>query len=266
MERLLVLRLRSRGCAAEAWVNDIPLGRTPPGGGRVDLPIHEYVASGANRVQLVVEPLPVGAAPAAAAEARFADGVQGAALSLLLPRVGQPASEERSRTLAQLEWQPADGEVYEPPVELSQTVQIPVQFPRWRWLDAPPVADAAAHAAPLAKLVQAIAVGLARGDGDPLVACARLRFEELALAYQRPVAGEIARWRDAVRAWHAVHPLRPALPTAASLRLRRCAGGGLLECLAADGRPALRAPGADGTQLEWPLRVAVVDGQYYVLR
>ena len=33
MERLLLLRLRSVGCAAEARINDIPVARTPAGGG-----------------------------------------------------------------------------------------------------------------------------------------------------------------------------------------------------------------------------------------
>ena len=55
MDRLLVLRLRSKGVAAEAWLNGVALLRTPKAGGDCSLPVHEFVIAGSNRLELVVD-------------------------------------------------------------------------------------------------------------------------------------------------------------------------------------------------------------------
>ena len=60
--------------------------------------------------------------------------------------------------------------------------------------------------------------------------------------------------------------LKVALPAAASLRLRPVAGGRLLDALGSDGGPALRGTLADGSDVAWPARIAVVDGRCHVLR
>ena len=56
------------------------------------------------------------------------------------------------------------------------------------------------------------------------------------------------------------------LPAPAKLQLRPVAGGRLLECLGGDGRPFLHSVRAGGERVEWPLRLAAVDGRFYVLR
>ena len=62
MDRLLVLRLRALGATAEAWLNGVPVARTPKGGGDCCVPVHEYVIAGANRLELVIDPPLPGAA------------------------------------------------------------------------------------------------------------------------------------------------------------------------------------------------------------
>ena len=164
-----------------------------------------------------------------------------------------------ARSLAQLDWAPAADTVYEAPLALRQAVQLPTAFPRWRWLDAPPVADAAALRPLVAGFLLEIALGLARGNPEPWLQATRLRLEEQATAYQRPLADDVARLRRHLAGLQ-------ALPAAAQLQLRPVAGGRLLDCLASDGGPALRGSLADGAQLAWPARVAVVEGSCYVLR
>jgi hypothetical protein len=265
MDRVLVLRLRSHGVAAEAWLNGLPLARTPKGGGDCCVPVHEFVIAGSNRLELVVDPptLAAGAPPPAPV---YGDGTAKADASLLLPRVGQLVSEHFARQLGQVAWASEDGEVYRPPVRLAHELDIPVRFPRWRWLDAPPITDVDDLRGPAATFLQDVAIALSRGDPEHLVVAAKLRFEELALAYQRPAADDLARWRARVQLLHAQKALRPELPTPESLTLRPVAGGRLLECLGADGLPVLRCARPDGSRVYWPMRLAAVERRFYPLR
>lgn len=264
MERLLVLRLDSVGVTAEAVLNGVPLVRSGPAAGAVTLPIHEFTLAGANELQLLIQPAPPG--QTAALQPLLSDGQRGASLRLLLPRIGQLAHPENARTLAQIDWAPAAGEVTEVPATLRQTVDLPIAFPRWRWFDAPVIAEPRELLAPAAAYLQTIALGLARGDPEPLLLAARLRFEELALAYQRNLADDVGRLRLQVQQAHGQAPLQPVMPKADTLLLRPVAGGRLLECLTPDGQPALHSPLAGGGRLAWPVRLAAIEGRFYVIR
>ena len=54
MDRLLIMRLHVQGCAAEAWLNDIAVGRVGPRGGDLCLPVHEYLLEGSNEISLEI--------------------------------------------------------------------------------------------------------------------------------------------------------------------------------------------------------------------
>lgn len=259
MERLLLLRLRGLGIAAEAHVNGVPVLRLGPEGGQAALPVHEYLTEGDNLLQLVVAP--------GAAAPRLAAGDCAASLRLLLPRSGQPGSELSARGLAELDWAAADGELVRAPVLLQQRVALPVKLPRWRWFDAPPLEDVPNVQPLVATFVQQLAVSLAQGDPEPFLAAARVRFEDLALAYQQPAAELAARWRSRIEMLAATKALKVVLPAVAEVQLRPCAGGRLLEALLADGEPALRTePAPDGTRHLWPVRIAVVEGRCHIVR
>jgi hypothetical protein len=265
MDRLLVLRLEVQGCQAEAVFNGVPLARAGAVQSVTTLAVHEFTLAGANEIELVVQPGPPGA-PAPIPEPHLSDGQAWASLRLLLPRAGGAAHPASARSLAQIDWTPAADEVYETPLSLRQTVELPISFPRWRWLDARPIPDSPTLKADVAAYLRDMAVGLARGNAEPLIQASRLRLEELALAYQRNLADDVARLRSHVQQLHAVSPLKPALPAAAKLLLRPVAGGRLLECLAADGSPLLQSAVAGGGRMAWPVRLAAVDGRFYVLR
>ncbi|MBI3350902.1 MAG: hypothetical protein HY020_27355 [Burkholderiales bacterium] len=260
MERLLVLRLQTRGVAAQACLNGFTLAQLPAAGGVQILAVHEYTLAGANRLELVIEP------QVAATEPRLAEGPRFARLQLLLPRVGQAASDEQSRCLATLDWAVEDGELYRAPTVVQQEVDIPVKFPRWRWQDAPPLPELGTLAAPVLAFAQEQAVALAKGDPEPWLVAARLRFEELAAAYQRKPADDLARWRARVQLLHAQKALRGPLPTASTLMLKPTADGRLVECLTTEGAPLLQFNRPDGGRIALPMRIAVVEGRLYVLR
>ena len=149
---------------------------------------------------------------------------------------------------------------------MYQSVDLPIAFPRWRWLDAPVIADSPTLLKDLAAYLLPIAVGLAKGDAEPLIQASRLRLDELAQAYQRNLADDVARLRQHIQTLHAAQPLQPALPAVGNIRLRSVAGGRLVECLAPDGQALLQSPVAGGGTVVWPLRIAAVEGRFYVLR
>ncbi|MDE2161428.1 MAG: hypothetical protein KGJ30_21185, partial [Burkholderiales bacterium] len=124
MERLLVLRLETIGVVAEASLNGVALARTSAARRAVTVPIHEYTLAGANEIELVIEPPPPG--QAALPQALLSDGRRGASLRLLLPRIGQLAHPEYARTLAQIDWAPAAGELATTPHAIAQTVSLPI--------------------------------------------------------------------------------------------------------------------------------------------
>ena len=258
MERLLVLRLESSGCAAEAVFNGVPLLRVGGAQTVATVPVHEFTFAGSNDVELVVHP--------GAEEPQLSDGQAWASLRLLLPRVGSVAHPSSARTLAQIDWAPPADEVYEAPVRLPRSVELPIAFPRWRWLDAPVIPDSPTLKRDVAAYLLEAAVGLARGNPEPLIQASRLRLEDLALAYQRNLADDVARLRSQLLQLHAAQPLKPTLPATAKLLLRPVAGGRLLECLAGDGSPLLQSPVAGGGHMAWPMRLAAIDGRFYVLR
>ena len=269
MERCLMLRLQTQACAAEVWLNDVPLGRTSPAAPTLCLPVHEFLLAGSNRLDLVIDP-PAPGQPLAPGTPKLADGVVGASARLLLPRIGVLADETQARTLAELVWAAVDGDVYHAGHRVSVQASLPVKFPRWRWLDAPPIASAGLQddtKALVAAQLQHLAIALAKGDVDSFVLACRLKLEELALAYQQPLAEVSARLQSRLQLLHATQALKMVIPDAAALTLRPCANGRLLECLNSQGEPALQTlPAPDGSIAAWPLRVAVVNAQCHILR
>ena len=267
MERLLVLRLECIGVTAEAVLNGIPVARIkalPEAASVITVPVHEYTIAGGNQIELVIEPPPPGRT--VAPKPLLSNGRRGASLRLLLPRIGQVAHPANARPLGELDWAPYADEVNEMPLTLRRTVELPIGFPRWRWLDAPVIDDPQPLLAPAAAYLQDLALALARGDPEPMLQAARLRLEDLAQAYQQDLAATAGRWRAQIQQLHARQPLEPTMPAADTLLLRPVAGGRLLECLDPAGEPVLRSPVADAGQVSWPLRLAAIDGKFYVMR
>lgn len=283
MERLLFLRVDACGCEAEVLLNDIPLVRLPARPAAAEgparplqacVPVHEYTLAGLNRLSVVLYPRPLsevvwsaGDPAAPPPTPRLADGHSWIKVRLLLPRMGQPASDTSARTLGQLDWALAENTRYDTPLTLQQQVELPVAFPRWRWLDAPVIDLTPALRMQVLAFVQQLAMDLAQGNPESFLAATRLRFEELALAYQRPAADDVQRFRAHLQQLASTKSLRMQTPEADSLLLRRIADGRLLECLTPDGQPLLRTQTSEtGSQHAWPLRLAVVEGRFYALR
>ena len=266
MERLLMLELSAGGCAVEVHLNGMPLAALGPTGGSVSLAVHEYTLAGRNELTLVVGPAAPGVV--VASQPRVAIGPTWARARMVLVRQGQSPADPSARVLGMAEWATTEGRSFDAPSTHKRDVDLPVNFPRWRWLDAPPIELGAPVQRVLLEFLQQLAVELGRGNPEPLIAAAKLRFDELAVAYQSDVGLDVQRFRDQVQGLYAAKALKVLPPIADELVLRPLVDGRLIECLTPAGGPALRTSNdaPDLGEHAWPIRLAVVEGRIYVLR
>jgi hypothetical protein len=186
----------------------------------------------------------------------------------VLVRQGQSPADPAARVLGIAEWATTEGRSYDAPSAHKREVELPVNFPRWRWLDAPPIELGVPVRRVILEFLQQLAVELGRGNPEPLIAASKLRFDELAIAYQGDANTAVQRFRDQVQGLYAAKALKVLPPVADELVLRPLVDGRLIECLASTGGPALRTRN-DVPELgeqAWPIRLAVVEGRIYVLR
>jgi len=266
MDRLMILQLEAGGCSAEVQLNGMPIAWLGAAGGRICVPVHEYALAGRNQITLVAcGPIP---GMAAASQPRVASVPTWARATLVLARQGQSPSDANVRQLVSVEWAAVEGRGFDAPATETREVDLPIGFPRWRWLDAPLLTIGPAVARSIVEFLQELAVELSRGNPDPLLVAAKLRFDELALAYQMAPADAVQRFRDQVQRLYADKSLKVAPPLMADVVLRPIVGGRLIECLTPLGGPVLRTQNEDaklGNQA-WPIRLAMVEGKIYVLR
>lgn len=266
MDRLMCLQIDSNGEAVEALVNGMPVARLAAGGGSRCVTVHEYLLAGQNRIGLSVAPPPLAQA-AAPQQPRLATADRVVRARLMLLRQGKRADDD-ARVLGEVSWAVAEGDSFDAPASAEKTLDLPLTFARWRWLDAPVIALGPAERQRVLGFVQRLAFDLSRGDPEALIKASRLKFEELAQAYQWPPEQVLARLRAQVQGLHVAQALKALAPPAADgLLLRPVAGGRLLDCLNPLGEPVLSLPPHGPTAGQaWPLRLAIVEGQVYVLR
>ena len=266
MERLMVVMLEAVGCAAEVLLNGMPVAALGAEGGRACMAVHEYTLAGRNRMVLAIHPAAAG--EAVTPQPRIAIGATWARATLLLPRMGRVVNDPSTRVLGAVEWAVAEGTSFDVPAVHAREFDLPVNFPRWRWLDAPVIELTEPVRRQILGFVQKLAVEMALGNAEPLLQATRLRFDELALAYQTSAEAAIRRFRDDLQQRFAAGALKIVPPTAQDLVLRPLVDGRLVACLAAKGGPALHTQNGDPALGEqaWPLRLAMVEGNIYVLR
>ena len=133
-----MLELAAGGCAVEVQLNGVPLAALGPAGGSVSLAVHEYTLAGRNELTLVVGPAAPGAAAPEPAARRDRSDVGAGADGACPP--GPVAGRSRlPASSASAEWATTEGRSYDAPSAHKREVDLPINFPRWRWLDAPPV-------------------------------------------------------------------------------------------------------------------------------
>lgn len=261
-----MLEVAAGGCTVEVSLNGMPLVTLGAAGGTKSMAVHEYTLAGRNRLSIVVSPAPPGTS--GPSQPRVAIGPTWAKARLVLVGQGSSPADPGARELGVVEWATTEGRSYDAPSSFHRDVELPVTFPRWRWLDAPPIVLSAAVQRSMLEFLQQLAIELGRGNPEPLIVASKLRFDELALAYQSEPSVLQQRFRDHLQRLYAAKALKITPPVAAELVLRPLLEGRLVDCLTAAGTPVLRTQNepAELGNHAWPIRMAMVEGRIYVLR
>lgn len=272
MDRLMCLHAQSSGLPIEVQVNGVPVLSLPAGVASQSVTVHEFLHNGSNRVSLVVDPAPAAlsvTAPDAPQAPRLATASAWARARLVLLRQGKSLADEAVRVLAEVAWAVEEGQAYTSPTVCHQDLDLPVSFPRWRWLDAPAPALTLQDRHRVLAEVQRMAFDLSRGRPDSLLTACRLKLEELDHAYQRsPGHGALALRQQVQTLWQAGVLATLSPPEPGGLLLRPVAEGRLLDAITPTGAPVLSTRNEDPAlgNIAWPLRLTLIEGNVYVLR
>jgi hypothetical protein len=236
MERLLMLHLQAGACSAEVLLNGMPIAYVGPEGGHACLPVHEYTLTGKNRLELVAGRRVPGQARAVAAAGRAGADLGPARVSCSRARAKRRRPRRAGAGIGRMAGAPRARATTRPATQ-TKDVDLPVNFPRWRWLDAPPIGINAAVQRQVLEFLQQLALDLGRGDPESLLAAAKLRFDELAVAYQRTTTEGVQRFRDHLQQLYAAKALKLIPPRPRNWCCGRCSMAG---SSIASPRPAAR--------------------------
>jgi hypothetical protein len=266
-DRVVHAELFVRGCAAELYLNGIPLRRqTAPERPFVSIPVHQYLVPGDNRLEMLVEPGPT---PTRARAAEVQKRMPGAAAAARLVKYqpGVFADAENGELVAEVAWEGAADRDEVFALSLGATAALGARAGRWAWQDAPPLTLDEATRAEILHVLGTIAQSFERGDAAPVLALLKPRFAEGMRAY--PANDEETLTREltayvrevATEGWK----VRPLDPEAFDFRL--CAGDRLVELVDRDWLPSLRFLAPDEAEpYGYPLTLARIDGRLAVVR
>ncbi len=277
--QVVYTHLDVEGCAAELYLNDIPLDRLVAGEGRrrvESTAAHQYLFDGENRLELLVEPgsTPARArtelrerkltkAHAAARLVRYADGAD------LGPENGAVLAEVtfRSEDPAVRAGEPASvGPAYYPR-SFFTTVDLGRRSGRWAFQDAPALTLDDALVAEARAVLDEVASAVKRGDAAAFLSLLSDQHADVLQAYPAFTPGRI---RDDIAEYvaffhRAAEPVAPRVPERHSFRL--AGSGRLLHCLDDDwqGSVRMRSPD-DGGISPYPLFLARLGGRLRIVR
>jgi hypothetical protein len=243
---IFYLNIVAQGCTAEVRLNDAPmytLLREEPARARPT--ISEWVIDGENWLSVQIVELDPGAVlRVALCQAKLGD-------------VPVPGSELE---LAVIEW-PVPGSVAGPAPVLPLPLDVPVMaahpWGRWSWQDAPPFAVDARSTAAVIDYIRDLHATLAAGSVDALIAQSKVKFDEVAPAYELTPADAELRIRQAWQGLTSHSEWEFAEWNVEDLDLRLHCGGRLVEPTTLAGEPILRqARPIEGESWSLPIFIA----------
>jgi hypothetical protein len=175
------------------------------------------------------------------------------------------ADDPEAQPLARVEWRPETGAEVRPPLVLEAQFDVPVWWPAWTWTEAQSVSPSLELDRLVFQFVARVYTTLKTGDPSFYMQAAATTFEELAKAYS--LSADVTRG-NFLKQWEQFKevPLRP--PVAATMSLRPCAGGRLIECLDTGFEPMLRAETAgNGTiPIRFPMALSFFGNEIRIVR
>lgn len=269
LTEVFYLRLDASGCRAEAWVNGVDVSRVDPlSVPRSGRPVHEYLLPSRNHLALVVNPDRYPSTPMKPGDPFQAAGDIYATLHLLQGPRGSLPGDPEVKTLAAIEWRPAQGTQVQPPIVLEAEAELPVWFPRWSWLEATPVTLSADLNRQVFGVVDLLAGALRRGDVNPYLRAADTRFQEMAQAYGLSPDVTRSNFTNQFQELSGESDFEISEPALDRMALRLVAGGRVIDCYEHDFEPMLRAKKiANGTvPVRYHTRLAVFGRELRIIR
>jgi hypothetical protein len=261
---LIYLDFLVQDCAAEVWLNDIPLrmldGKTQH---QVSMPVPSYVVDGVNKLELVVLP---GSIPSesrsgirklspsdASARARLARYQDGALLD-----------SEQGQVLVAVQWA-ADGMEHEFPVVVADLGDCGRNAGMWSWQKAN-IIDLARDRQRIMAVLGEIHAAFRDGDSTGLIGYCDTFLKEEAIAFPAYSVDELrARLMKDVGENAAKVDYVGALdPEQFDLRL--CAKGRLVEAIDRRWQPIIAGSGPGGDEFPFPIFLGQLGGKFEILR
>lgn len=256
-----------RNCAAELYLNDIPIRKLDAKvQSFISIPVHQFLVSGANVLQLVVNP---GGSPSQARQGATELPVAGVCAEARVVRYteGMYTGDPGAPKLATVGWQPGPARTARFPVIAEARFDAGPAFGRWAWQGADTI-NMQWDSKAIMQVVRTVHEAFRTGLAAAVLALGELRLQEGARAYPaRPLEGLRARQvdylaRNARREGWAVVPLDPQQHD-----FRLCAGGTMVEIIDRNWEPSIRSfPMGTTGAFPFPMFLSRIQGQIVISR
>lgn len=250
---IFYLNIQSRACTAAIRLNDAPMFTVVREQDQRGMPtISEWVIDGENLLE--VHLLEIGD------EARIR-------VALCQAELGDVPEPGRELQLIVIEWPPLPIEVELPelPLVVSEVGIATHPWGPWSWEDAPPFAIDPRATTAVIDYVRALHATLAGGSVDALIGQSRIKFDEVAPAYELSAADAELRIRQAWAGLTGHGDWAMAAFDEGDLELRLHCGGRIVEPVTMNGAPVLRqAVAIDQESWSLPIFIARTNWDYVV--
>lgn len=256
MDKSLIVRCQARGLAVTVELNGLLLGVVQPGQDTA-WPVHEFIFKGVNTLKVCHW------------QATEADRSKpcGVRLQIALQKNRGAHQLVQAQPISEFAHEVGEFELLSGQCLLDCPVELPVSFPRWRFLDIAPPMRTQEDLAPIHNFMARLLGYCRRRELDQLLPFYRLRNQELCAAYGLDVSQAHQefrqRWRFCLD--HGVLSAGACNPQA--WQIRPSAHQGLYSLHQANLAPWLAFDfEAPVHTVAWPMHVAVVQGDVFVVR
>lgn len=274
------VEVKALGCTAEIWLNDIPIarvGKDSPLGPFFATPAQHHMVDGINQLTVVIEP---GASPLPSCfdphvshhqttQRLMDDGMSvfGRLARYLTPNNDARIGSAQADVPMLVQWCGTSQRMECFPKRLDVLCDLGWQGGPWRWQrDAEILVLHADTRSSVHNVITQIRHGWASGDASKFIHMLQHRVDDCERAYpqsQDSLYGFRAWLRDMARQpdWRVcnVEPLDYAL--------RLCAAGKMIDCITRNWSPIIRNSAMDdGTEMDFPMKLARIAGQWAIVR
>jgi hypothetical protein len=268
-EEFFILELASEGCSAEAYLNAVPVSRVSPESSLLDSqPVNHLLAGGPNLLTLLVEPGPTPARALESTGERTSTGNIRASMKLMVGPQGTFAEDPDVQELADITWSPPAGGRFQTPVKRQTLFNGAAWWPQWSWQSAAPITLSPPVVQKLLERLRYLSDSLAHRDPEPFIQLARVRFAEVARAYQLDPDDEIQQFREQFQTISSEPDFKMEPVNPETMDLRLCGDRKLVDCVGPDWLPLIRTARKENglIRLRYPIKLAELDKQWQIVR